>query len=210
MADGFGSQRRWFKFLTRTYNNILSRLLYTDIIEDWTLDFLFKKFSKEIRNEIFHHLNLPSILFHFLRCKRFCDTIPNKCMKCSRVGLLVDSLWQPYLDYFDDNEISKDNCSFFKENMLVDLDVFQSKANDYFRRYSTIRYNRHWHCLFYKEIHYCDDLLSIFCSHLIRLFLNTFSSIAQRFFLSNSSQEEFIREVIAEAIHFFFKFYTSI
>ena len=106
MADGFGSQRRWFKFLTRTYNNILSRLLYTDIIEDWTLDFLFKKFSKEIRNEIFHHLNLPSILFHFLRCKRFCDTIPNKCMKCSRVSLPVDSLWQPYFNYFEITIIS--------------------------------------------------------------------------------------------------------
>ena len=206
LADGFGSQQRWNKFLGRTFNNLFSRLLYTDIIEDWTLDFLFKKFSKEIRNEIFHHLNLPSILFHFLTCKRFCDTSPIKCMKCSRVGNLVDSLWQPYFDNFDHIEILKDNCSFFPQSMLVDLDVFKSKANDYFRRYSTIRYNRHWHCLFYKEIHYSDELFSTFCSHLVRLFLNTFFLICQRFSLSDSCQEEFIREVIAESIHFFTNF----
>ena len=206
LADGFGSQRRWYKFLSRTISNLFSRILYTDLIEDWTLNFLFKIFLKEIRNEIFHHLNLPSILFHFLTCKKLCDTIPNKCMKCSRVGLFVDSLWQPYFNYFDDIEISKDNCSFFEQNMLVDLDVFKSKANDYFLRYSTKKYNRHWHCLFYKEIHYCDELFSLFCSHLIRLFLNTFLLIAQRFFLSNSFQEEFIREVIAEASHFFSNF----
>ena len=210
LADGFGSQQRWNKFLGRTFNNLFSRLLYTDIIEDWTLDFLFKKFSKEIRNEIFHHLNLPSILFHFLTCKRFCDTSPIKCMKCSRVGNLVDSLWQPYFDNFDHIEILKDNCSFFPQSMLVDLDVFKSKANDYFRRYSTIRYNRHWHCLFYKEIHYSDELFSLFCSHLVRLFLNTFFSICQRFSLSDSCQKEFINEVIAESIHFFYQFYTSV
>ena len=206
IADGFGSQRRWNKFLGRTFNNLFSRILYTDIIEDWSLDFLFKKFSKRIRNEMFQHLNLPSILFHFLRCNRFCDTMPPKCMKCSRVGLLIDSLWQPYFDYFDDIEVSKDNCSFFQDNMLVDLDVFKSKANDYFRRYSTVKYNRHWHCLFYKEIRYSDELFSTFSSHLLRLFLNVTFSAMQRFSLSHLCQEELARELIAECIHFFSNF----
>ena len=206
LADGFGSQRRWNKFLGRTFNNLIGRLLYTDMIEDWTLNFLFKKFGKEIRNEIFHHLNLPSILFHFTICKRFCDRRPTKCMHCSRVGNLYDALWLPYLNHFDDIEISKDNCSFFPQSMLVDLDVFKSKANDYFQRYSTIRYQRHWHCLFYKEIHFSDELFSTFCSHLVRLFLNTLFLAFQRFSLSDSCQEEFTREIIAESIHFFTNF----
>ena len=206
LADGFGSQQRWNKFLGRTFNNLFSRILYTDIIEDWTLDFLFKKFSKQIRSEIFYHLNLPSILFHFLKCKRFCDTVPHKCMKCSRVGLLVDSLWQPYLEYFDDISVEKDNCSFFQQNMLVDLDVFKSKANDYFQRYSTAKYNRHWRCLFYKEIHYSDELFCTFSSHLLRLFINVIYSVMQRFSLSSSCQEEFVKELIAESAHFFSNF----
>ena len=206
LADGFGSQRRWNKFLGRTFSNLFSRLLYTDIVEDWSLDFLFKKFSKEIRNKIFHHLNLPSILFHFLRCKRLCDKKLNKCMKCSRVGLNMDSLWLPYFNHFDDIEITKDNCSFFHQSMLIDLDVFKSKANDYFQRYSTIRYKRHWYCYFYKEILYSDELFSAFCSHLIRLFLNIITSVLKRFSLSNSSQEEFIKELIAESINFFINF----
>ena len=206
LADGFGSQRRWNKFLSRTFNNLFSRILYTDMIEDWSLDFLFKKFSKEIRNEIFHHLNLPSILFHFMTCKRLCDNKPNKCMKCSRVGLHVDSLWLPYFNHFDDIEIVKDNCSFFPQSMLIDLDVFKSKANDYFQRYSTMRYQRYWYCFFYKEIFYSDELFSAFCSHLVRLFLNTLTLVFKRFSLSNSCQKEFIRELIAESIHFFINF----
>ena len=206
LADGFGSQRRWNKFLSRTCNNLFSRLLYTDIIENWSLDFLFKKFSKEIRSMVLHHLNLPSILFHFLTCKRFCDTIPTKCMKCSRVGFPVDSLWQPFFHYFDDIEIRKDNCSFFNQNMLVDLDVFTSKANDYFRRYSTMRYNRHWYCMFYKEIHYCDELFSLFCSNIIRLFLNILFLMVERLNLSDSDKKEFVEIIIKEAIHFFSNF----
>ena len=206
MADGFGSQQRWNKFLGRSFNNLFSRILYTDIIEDWSLDFLFKKFSKDIRHEIFQNLNLPSILFHFIECKRYCDTALAKCIKCSRVGFIEDSLWQPYFDYFDDIEVSKDNCSFFQQNMLVDLDVFKSKANDYFRRYSTVTYNSHWHCLFYKQIHYPDELFSTFCSHLVRLFLNVIFLAIQRFSLSSSLQKELIRELMSESLHFFSNF----
>ena len=206
LADGFGSQQRWNKFLGRTFTNLFSRILYTDIIEDWSLNFLFKKFSKQIRSEIFCHLNLPSILFHFLKCKRFCDAVPHKCMKCSRVGPPVDSLWQPYLEYFDDISVEKDNCSFFQQNMLVDLDVFKSKANEYFRRYSTARYNRHWRCFFYKEIHYSDELFCSFSSHLLRLFINVIYSVMQRFSLISSCQEELVRELIAESAHFFTNF----
>ena len=206
LADGFGSQRRWHKFLMRTFNNIVSRILYTDLIEDWTLDFLFQKFLKEIRNQIFYHLNLPSILLHFLTCKRFCDKIPNKCMHCSRISFPEESIWLPYLDFFEDIEISKDNCSFIQQTMLFDLDVFKSKAFDYFERYSRIKNNRHWYCLYYKEIYFSDELFSIFCSHLVRLFLNTFVLIAQRFFLSAAFQKELLNEVVGEAVHFFTNF----
>ena len=206
LAFGFGSQQRWNKFLVQTYRNIIRRLLYTDVIDNWPLDFLFSKISREIRDGIFHHLNLPSILFHFLTCKRSCDTFPTKCINCSRVGFARDILWDPFLKYFDDIEISKDNCSFFRHSMFVDLDVFTSKANDYFERYSAIRYNRHWFCYYYKEFRYCDELLCAFCSHLLRLFLNTMSSIVNKCFLSESCKQELLEVFVREAIHFFSNF----
>ena len=207
LAEGFGSQQRWYKFLVRTNNNIFRRLLYTDAIDNWPLDFLFNKISKEIRDTVFHHLNLPSILFHFLTCNRSCDVrLQNKCLNCSLVGFARDTLWEPFLNYFDDIEICKNNCSFFSYSMYVDLDVFMSKANDYFHRYSHLQYNSGRYCLYYKEFRYCDELLSAFCSHLIRIFLNILFSIFSEYFLSESSKRELIEVFVKEAIHFFTNF----
>ena len=180
--------------------------MYTDVIYNWPLDFLFDKISREIRDGIFHHLNLPSILLHFLTCKRSCDLcdFTFKCINCSRVGFARDTLWELFLRYFDDIEISKDNCSFFRDSMFVDLDVFTSKANDYFQRYST-KY-KDCFCYYYQEFHYCNELLCAFCSHLIRLFLNTMSSIVNKYFLSESCKQELLEVFVREAIHFFSNF----
>ena len=207
LADGFGSQQRWYKFLNQTYKNIFARLLYSDIIENWPLDFLFNKFSKTIRYKIFQHLNLPSILCHFLTCKRTCDsTFPIKCFDCSMVGFAHDILWNSFLNYFDDIEIKKDNCSFFEYSMYVDLDVFTSKANEYFNLYFHPTFKGHWHCLYYKEFRYCDQLLCAFCSHLIRMFLNILFSIVNKYFLTESCQEELVQIIVKTAAHFLTNF----
>ena len=201
LADGFGSQQRWYKFLVQTYRNIFRRLLYSDAIDNWPLEFLFNKISKEIRYSIFYHLNLPSILFHFLTCKRSCDaSFPKKCLNCSMVGVARDTLWDPFVKYFDDIEICKDNCSFFQHSIFVDLNVFTSKANDYLvSRYSGS-------CLYYNEFHYCDQLLLAFCSHLVRLFLNTVSFIVNKYFFSESCKQELLEVFVREVIHFFCNF----
>ena len=204
LALGFGSQQRWNRFLFQTHKNIIRRLLYTDVIDQWPLDFLFDKISKEIKDGIFHHLNLPSILLHFLTCKRSCDTASTYCINCSRVGFARDTLWEPFLSYFDDIEISKDHCSFFWDSMFVDLDVFTSKANDYFQRYS--KHNLHRCCYYYRQLHYCDELLSAFCSHLIRLFLNTLYFVVKKYFLSESCKQQLLEVFVREAIHFFSNF----
>ena len=211
LADGFGSQHRWYKFLVQTHNNIFRRLLYSDAIDDWPLDFLFKKISKEIRDTLFHHLNLPSILFHFLTCKRTCETssFPNKCFSCSMVGLAYDTLWDPFLNFFDDIEINKNNSSFFEQSMFLDLNVFTSKASDYFNQFSSVKYNSDWHCMFYREIRYCDDLLSVFCSHLMRIFINKLSLIVNRYFFYESSKQEILEVFLREAIYFCCNFIHS-
>ena len=107
--------------------------MYTDAIDNWPLDFLFNKISKDIKDALFQHLNLPSILLHFLTCTRSCDTASTRCINCSRVGFARGFLWESFLNSFNDIEINKDNSSFFWDSMLIDLDVFTSKANDYFK-----------------------------------------------------------------------------
>ena len=207
LADGLGSQQRWYNFLAATYKSIFRRLLYSDAIDNWSLDFLFKKISKEIRNTLFHHLNLPSIFFHFLQCKRTCETSSFlKCYSCSMVGVAHDTLWDPFLNFFDDIEICKDNCSFFPSNMFVDLNVFTSKANDYFHQYSSIKYNSDWQCMYYRQFSYCDELLCAFCSHLIRIFVNKLSLIVNRYFFFESSKQEILEVFLREAIYFFCNF----
>ena len=205
LADGFGSQQRWYKFLNQTYKNIFRLVLYSDVSEDCSLDFLFNKFSNAIRSTIFQNLNLPSILCHFLTCKRSCDTFPSKCFNCSLVGLPNDILLNPFLNYFDEIEICKNNCSFFNYSMYIDLDVFTSKANEYFSQFFRPIFLNHSYCRYYKEFHYSDQLFVAFCSHLIRFFLNTLFSIADN--LSESiSKQELKKVFIKSSTHFFSNF----
>ena len=90
--------------------------------------------------------------------------------------------------------------------MYVDLDVFTGKADEYFRRYSTSAYKNHWYCSYYKEFRYCDELLCAFCSHLIRIFLNTLSSIVYRYNFTESCKHELIEIFVKAAVHFFSNF----
>ena len=122
------------------------------------------------------------------------------------VGFAHDILWNPFLNYFEDIEICKNNCSFFNYSMYVDLDVFTSKANEYFKRYFHPIFKGHWHCLYYKEFRYCDELLCAFCSHLIRMFLNTLFSIVDMYFFTESCQQELVEIIVKASTHFLSNF----
>ena len=209
LAEGFGSQKRWRKFLLQTNLNLARRLFYTDVIGKWPFDHLFRKVLKDIKKQIFYHLNLPSILYHLLKCARTCDTASpsNFCRQCSGIGYARDPLWRPFLDSFDDITIKKDNCSFFYEDMYVDLDVFTSKANDYFRfKITDFRSRFIKNCFYYQTIRYCDDLLSIFCSHLVKMFLSVLSFLVTNLFVTESDKQELLEVFIKEAINFFGQF----
>ena len=190
LAEGFGSQKRWRNFLLQTNLNLAKRLFYTDVISKWPFDHIFRKVLKDFRKQIFYHLNLPSILYHLLTCARTCDTASpsNFCRQCSRIGYARDPLWQPFIDSFDDITIKKDNCSFFSEDIFVDLDVFTSKANEYFKFKIDFRSKFTKKCFYYQPIQYCDDLLSIFCSHLVKMFLSVLSFLVTDLFDTESDK----------------------
>ena len=204
LAEGFGSQKRWQKFLNETYKRLSGRLFYTDVINKWPFRYMFRQI-KDFKEQIFHHLNLPSILYHLLTCGRTCDTIAasNFCRQCSRVGYARDPLWEPVSNSFDNIKVKKDNCSFFFDDMCIDLDIFTSKANDYFK---FVSYDITKSCSYHQTIKYCDELVSIFCSHLIRMIISTFSFSVIELFATDSDKLELIQVFISEAINFFCEF----
>ena len=206
LAEGFGSEKRWYKFLNQTCIQLSSRLFYTDVIENWPFNYMFNKIIKNFKKEIFHHLNLPSILYHLLTCGRTCDTVAasNFCRQCSRVGYAGDPLWEPFSNSFDNIKVRKDNCSFFFEDMYVDLDIFTSKANEYFK-FNPSNFKSKF-CSYHQSIRYCDDLLSIFSSHLIRMFISTLTFSVIELFATDSDKVELIQVFISEAINFLCQF----
>ena len=204
LAEGFGSQKRWQKFLNETYKRLSGRLFYTDVISKWPFRYIFRQI-KDFKKQIFHHLNLPSILYHLLTCGRTCDTVSasNFCRRCSRIGYARDPLWEPVSNSFDNIKVKKDNCSFFFDDMYIDLDIFTSKANDYFK---FVSYDITKSCSYHQTIKYCDELVSIFCSHLIRMIISTFSFSVIELFATDSDKLELIQVFISEAINFFCEF----
>ena len=202
LAKGFGSQKRWKIFLIETLKNKFTHLKSVRVIQKWPLDFIFPGILKTLRRNTFHHLNLPSILFHLLRCTRSCDTAPSFCYQFSRLGKARDKRWSPFADSFDNIKIRKSDCSFFKEEMILDLDVFTSKANDYFK-YFKIGSQK---CYYYQEVRYCDDFLGIFCSHLVRMFLSVTTSLVTELFLLESDKSEILEVFVAESIQFLSQF----
>ena len=208
LAEGFGSQKRWRKFILQTNLNLARRLFYTDVISKWPFDHIFRKVLQDFRKQIFYHLNLPSILYHFLTCARTCDTVSpsNFCRQCSRIGYARDPLWQPFIDSFDNITITKDNCKFFFDDMFVDLDVFTSKANEYFQFKITNFKLKFEKCFYYQSVQYCHELLAIFCSHLVRMFLSVLSFLVTNLFVTESDKQELLEVFVKEAINFFCEF----
>ena len=202
LAKGFGSQKRWKNFLIDRLKSFFTHLHSARVTHKWPLDFIFPGIFKTLRRDVYHHLNLPSILFHLLRCSRTCDTAPTSCHQCSRLGMAQDKRWLSFEDSFDNIKIKKSNCNFFHEEMILDLDVFTSKANDYFKYFkigSKYRY-------YYQEVRYCDDLLAIFCSHLIRIFLSVTTSSVIEMFLLESDKNELLEIFVVESIQFLSQF----
>ena len=202
LAKGFGSQKRWKNFLVDRLKSLFTHLHSARVTHKWPLDFMFPKIFTTLRRAVYHHLNLPSILFHLLRCSRTCDTSPTFCHQCSRLGMTRDKRWVPFEDSFDNIKIRKSDCSFFDMEIIVDLDVFTSKANDHFKYFA----HRTKHCYYYQEIRYCDDLLAIFCSHLIKMFLSVTTSSVIEMFLLESDKKELLEIFVVESIQFLSQF----
>ena len=157
---------------------------------------------RTLRRNTFHRLNLPSILLHLFKCTRSCDTAPSFCHQCSRLGKPRDKRWSPFEDSFDNITIKRSDCSFFNEEMILDLDVFASKANDYFK-YFKVGSKK---CYYYQEVRYYYDFLGIFCSHLVKMFLSVTTSSVIELFLLESDKRELLEVFVVESIQFLTQF----
>ena len=89
--------------------------------------------------------------------------------------------------------------------MILDLDVFMSKADHYFKYYRIHTKN----CYFYQKIRYADDLLGVFSSHLIRMFLSVVYSTLTELCIDHSEEYKLIDLIVSEGVFFYRVFGTK-
>ena len=90
--------------------------------------------------------------------------------------------------------------------MIVDLDVFMSKADDCFKYYR-IQTKK---CYFYQHIRYPDDLLGVFSSHLIRMFLSVVSYSLTELCRLQFDEYKLLDVIVSEGLLFLSRFWQEI
>ena len=112
---------------------------------DWYYDYE-KNFSGLLKK--FRHLSLFSVSLHFLRCVRSCEKVwglPPYCKLCSRVRDFDFVSKDTYRDLVITSYGSLLGLSFRER---IDLHVFLSNADDYFKFFITLNEN----CVFFPKI----------------------------------------------------------
>ena len=175
--------------MTRTYSTLASF-----DIKWFHLNFNYCKLFSNLKLILNRNLTLFSVLLHFLRCVRSCDTVkefPSYCPLCSR----VENFWQDFEGFFEDLKISTDDKLVLgSKNCNIDLEVFMSKSNDYFKFYRI----KNEFCTYFQEFRYVDEMFTTFSSIFIRMYLN-FSTLVfeQSFYNLRKADQYKIRHIIA-------------
>ena len=202
LATGFASQKRWKNLVITTINDLYNSLKLILIVERCHLKCNIPKIMMNLRLNALRHLTLPSIFLHFIKCKRSCDRVSSYCILCSRIE---GDRWAPFESSFEDLDLKKSDCTFFESSMILDLDVFMSKADHYFKYYRIHTKN----CYFYQKIRYADDLLGVFSSHLIRMFLSVVYSTLTELCIDHSEEYKLIDLIVSEGVFFYRVFGTK-
>ena len=125
-----------------------------------------------------------------------CDKVqkyPSHCILCSR----IEDYRHPFESSFEAIKIERNDSTLLglQSDMIIDLDVFVSKADDYFKYFTLNKKDQK--CSFYQELRYIDDIFAAFSSILIRIYLQLSISIFSKFFsYLNKSDEYKIKHII--------------
>ena len=79
-------------------------------VDKWHINCNYPKIIINLRLNILRHLTLPSILLHFIKCKRSCDTVSSHCILCSRIE---GEKWSLFESSFENLDLNKTDCAFF-------------------------------------------------------------------------------------------------
>ena len=169
LASSFSSQKRWQNILATLTKDLFNSIMSISAVDKWFINCNVPQIFINLRLNILRHLTLPSIILHFINCIKSCDRAPSYCILCSRIE---GEKWSSFQNTYEGLDVHKSNCTIFESSMLIDLDVFMSKADDFFKHFKIASKK----CYFYQEFRYVDDLFSVFCSHLIRMYLSLASS----------------------------------
>ena len=197
LTTGFTSEKHWNFILSKIALDICNSImtLSSFYIHWFSVNFNFHEIYCRLQLTLKSNLSLFSVLLHFLRCVSSCDRVqkyPSYCSLCSR----IENYWQTFESFYEGIKIEKNNSILLglQLNMVCDLDVFVSKADDYLKYFKL----KDHECSYHQEFGYTEDIFAAFSSILIRMYLRLSISIFSKFFLYlNKSDEYKIKHVIA-------------
>ena len=203
LAAGFTSEKHWNSILNKVIYGIVNAIstLTTFDIKWFNFNVDYNQTLNGLKLTLKPKLTLFSILIHFLKYVRSCDTVkeyPSYCPFCSR----VETFWQAFEGFYSNLKFSKDNESLlgFDSGTYTDLDVFTSKAAEYFRWFKI----ENDFCIFFQEFRYGDDLFAAFPSIMLRIYLNSTILVFRQIFpyLHYSDQYKTKHVVASEGVMF--------
>lgn len=204
LASSFSSQKRWQNILATSLKDIFNSIMSISTLGGkWFINCNVPKIFQNLRLNIIRHLTFPSIILHFIKCIRSCDKAPNYCILCSRIE---GEKWSSFESSYEGLDLFKTYCSLFESSMVLDLDVFMSKADEYFK-YFRLNSKK---CSFYQEFRYVDNFFSVFSSHLIRIFLSLTSSSLGDLCMFKSDEYKLLDVIVTEEVFLLTRFWHEI
>lgn len=200
LASSFSSQKRWQNILVTLTKDLFNSIMSISAVDKWFINCNVPQIFINLRLNILRHLTLPSIILHFINCIKSCDRAPSYCILCSRIE---GEKWSSFQNTYEGLDVRKSNCTIFESSMLIDLDVFMSKADDFFKHFKIASKK----CYFYQEFRYVDDLFSVFCSHLIRMYLSLVPSSLTEF---KSDEYKLLDIIVNEGVFLLSRFWHEI
>ena len=202
-ASGFSSEKRWQNILVTLTKDLFNSIMSISAVDKWFINCNVPQIFINLRLNILRHLTLPSIILHFINCIRSCDKASSYCILCSRIE---GEKWSSFQSTYEGLDLLKTHCVFFESSMIVDLDVFMSKADEYFK-YFKVGSKK---CFFYQEFRYVDDLFSVFCSHLIRMYLSLVPSSLTELCRFKSDEYKLLDIIVNEGVFLLSRFWHEI
>ena len=171
LSTGFTSEKHWFSIIQKAAYDICEVVMNEKFFDPVFFNYHFDYEDRllDLVENFKINLSLFSVFMHFLRCIRSCErvhTTPSYCKVCSRV---VDFHFNSGT-HFRNIHVTSEGTTLLRlsSDTVCDLDVFVSKADDYFKFFKV----KDDFCTYFALFSYPEEIFAAFSSILIRIYVN--------------------------------------